>query len=786
MKMMRTMMDFEFETRKVQNTHFHQNMELLYVLEGGVEIRLESERYELGKGDILLINANKRHSVRETKKELLMVSFRINFSLLAEYLETDRIFFLCNTAADRQNAYGQLRKILDRVLNRFHDKEGEGAIYLNSLYYEALYILVRYFRIKADEDLQKGEGASDNSRVFAIQNYVQANFQKQISLHDLAEKLYLSNAYLSKYIKKRFGLSFLEYVNNVRLFHAVDEMIYSHKKITRIALDNGFPTTAAFNKVFKSVYHMTPSAYRVSVRKEAKEEAPDKTSREQIEQRVTLYLSENAKVQDKIREKDSVVIDADTQRTTELRKNWNEIINIGKMDAVLDSEFQQQILLMKRELGFRYVRIRNVFEDYRETDGKDRYNFRKIDRALDFLVENQLKPYIGMDFEAMYHRASVEVLLAENDQEMCFQERNNYRERMTDFAAHLINRYGIGEVETWYLELWKEGSRNPEENDGYFECFAIGYGVWKQFSGKMKVGGAGFLPGYDREQYRQWIRNWKKQQVRPDFISLCLHSDKQAAENHFVKKQTEVFKEVLLEEAFIPEELHITEWNFTTAPQNIVNDSCAMGAIVMKNCMEAAGMVEKMGICPGGDLSGEFWDTEALLWENQGLLTRDGIKKPSFYSFYFMNFLQTKLLEKTENTVISTDGRDVFSIVCHNCKRTHYGEMIEEEKDAGPEDADQLSEEQGELYLKFRIYNVKNGDYIVRVLYVNREHGSIQDIWRDMDDVRGFSKEDMEYLRQEARPKMEMRKVSVKDGVLCVDAELRAHEIRAIEIRYQY
>ena len=67
--------------------------------------------------------------------------------------------------------------------------------------------------------------------MFEIQNYVQANYQKQMSWNDLAKKLYLSNAYLSKYIKKRFGLSFLEYVNNIRLFHAVDEMLYTDKKL---------------------------------------------------------------------------------------------------------------------------------------------------------------------------------------------------------------------------------------------------------------------------------------------------------------------------------------------------------------------------------------------------------------------------------------------------------------------------------------------------------------------------------------------------------------------------
>lgn len=47
MEIMRTMMDFEFDTKKVQNTHFHQDLEILYVLDGGLEIQIESEKLEL-------------------------------------------------------------------------------------------------------------------------------------------------------------------------------------------------------------------------------------------------------------------------------------------------------------------------------------------------------------------------------------------------------------------------------------------------------------------------------------------------------------------------------------------------------------------------------------------------------------------------------------------------------------------------------------------------------------------------------------------------------------------
>lgn len=49
------------------------------------------------------------------------------------------------------------------------------------------------------------------------------------------------------------------------------------------------------------------------------------------------------------------------KRDNRTEKNWNAIINIGKVDALLDSEMQQQVLIMKQELGFRYVRVWNIF-----------------------------------------------------------------------------------------------------------------------------------------------------------------------------------------------------------------------------------------------------------------------------------------------------------------------------------------------------------------------------------------------------------------------------------------
>lgn len=797
---MRTIMDFEFDTSEVQNTHFHQNLEIVYVLEGSVEVQIEPETYNLKKGDFLLINANKRHSWRATEEKILLASFQINFTMLAEYMGTNQLLFWCNTTADKNESYEQLKRVLDQMLNRSYDKEKEGAIYLNSIYYEAIYLLVAYFMIKADDVRMKENFTPDNSRIFEIQNYVQANYQKQLSLNDLAQKLYLSNAYLSKYIKKHFGLSFLEYVNNIRLFHAVDELVYSEKKITRIALDNGFPTTAAFNKAFKEIYNMTPSAYRSTVHKEENLNE-NKEAKQELDKRVKEYLAGKEPVEDNTATRNMNLYVVDAKNTTEWKKPWDKIINMGNIDSLLNYDVQSQLLMMQKEIGFSYVRIYNIFMKdmyYENISGDNKYNFSRIDRGLDFLVEHNLKPYIELSFKPIDVNYTINSSVGDRYNEIIFHDRESYVEVMEALSSHIANRYGVNEIENWYFELWKDDRLNMLDAKGwYFDCFEIGYHALKKISSKIKVGGAGFALGYDRYQYSILIKNWKTRNVRPDFISvysysyLLLQQDgvyfgKRSLDNSFVKNQLELFKDVLKAEDFMPDELHITEWNFTISNRNCINDSCAQGAYIVKTCIESIGEADMMGYWHGSDLHTEYYDSGAVLYGDNGLLTRDGIKKPSFYAFHFLKFLKKGLLGKTENALLTTDGRGVYTIACHNCKKFNYRYTMKAEKDIRVDDIDSLYEDTDSIHLKFQINNVKNGNYVMRIFYVNESNGSIQNIWKDMDYISNLSKGEVEYMKRSANPKVDMRKITVEDNVLHIETKLKAHEIKVLDIHYQY
>ena len=82
--------------------------------------------------------------------------------------------------------------------------------------------------------------------------------------------------------------------------------------------------------------------------------------------------------------------------------------------------------------------------------------------------------------------------------------------------------------------------------------------------------------------------------------------------------------------------------------------------------------------------------------------------------------------------------------------------------------------------------HMKNGTYLVKTFYVNRTGGSVQDLWRKMEYAKGLARDEMEYLKRSASPRMEMKSYVVENGILEIENVLLEQEIRLLDIQYQY
>ena len=792
----RKLMQFHFIAQAETATHYHQNPEMFYVLRGNLDIKIDERLYKLSSGDIVLINANKRHTVIGND-ELLGARFEIDFHLLSEYMGSMQLLFWCNTVADRNHAYSNLRRLLDRILTRYFEKDDKDALYLNALYFETLYVLTSNFLVKADDVRLNLEDSQDRMRIRQIQNYVQANYQSQISLNDLADKLYLSNAYLSKYIKKNLGMTFMEYLNNVRLFHAVDELIYSDKNLTHIAYDNGFPTSASFTKTFRDVYKDSPSEYRKKIQDEEEKDETETTLQQEEEQRILEYLKFRAHKENpqSTREKEYVI---NAKKVKETLSDCSKAISIGDGYLLLQSEAQQQVERIQKQIGVKYARIWNILSKEYCFSEKAGYNFRKLDQVLDFLLDHHLKPYLEVGSKPSLFMYTPERSINIEKTKVDAYDFKTFSDIIRELCVHLANRYGVEELETWYFEYWNDPALNITEADGeYYQRFDLLYRTMKNYSEKISVGGAGFILGYETLICKKIFSIWKTREIHPDFLSVCsfqyiaLIEDggrlgRKSIDSQYMLNQIEIMKEVMKETGFQIPELHIDEWNFTISNRNVLNDSCEQGAYILKNCIEMNGAVDMMAYWHALDLYSDYYDTDTVLNGDSGLVSRDGICKPSFYAFQFMNRLLPKVLEKNENSIITTNARNCYVIACHNYKSLSSRYVFTDEDEIQLEDIEQYVEDIDPVKLKFTIQNVQNGKYLVKTYRVNRECGSVQDLWKNLDYSKGLMRDEVEYLKSSAIPSIEMKTIEVENGELCLTNNLEMQEIRLIDIQYQY
>ncbi len=92
--------------------------------------------------------------------------------------------------------------------------------------------------------------------------HIETHYYKNLTLEETAQTAGLSTAYFSRLFHSQLGISFSEYVSNVRIQHAKILLSQSRKSITEIALETGFCSGDYFSSQFKAKTGMTPSAFR--------------------------------------------------------------------------------------------------------------------------------------------------------------------------------------------------------------------------------------------------------------------------------------------------------------------------------------------------------------------------------------------------------------------------------------------------------------------------------------------------------------------------------------------
>jgi YesN/AraC family two-component response regulator len=220
--------------------HIHRSFEYFKQIHGSTEILIDDRKYILKKGESVLIFPFQPHSyicIEDGKIQMAIFSPEI----IPSFYKNNK------------------NKI--PVNNQFTCKIPEDFT-IDNIYQKMsmAYFICGEFE-KSCEYADRSNDLGDNLLI-SLLIYADNHFRDHCLLRDAAKETGYDYAYISKFFKKRVGMSFRQYINCLRILESKQLIKTTSKKISEIGEMCGFASTRAFDREFYFQTGMTPSKYR--------------------------------------------------------------------------------------------------------------------------------------------------------------------------------------------------------------------------------------------------------------------------------------------------------------------------------------------------------------------------------------------------------------------------------------------------------------------------------------------------------------------------------------------
>ena len=758
--------------------------QMAYVIDGCASVERNGQTENLNKTDIFLMNFGESCQVRTAEDSMLAV-LSLDYYHLCDSLESAAVSFYVNSAGDAGRKYTIIKEYMQNLLTA-HFRGSPDAFQEKGWFYLLLHTLLTDFRTASPPE----DGTARQ-----IFQYIHANFRSDISLTDIAQRLYLSPSWVSRVFQKAAGERFAAYLRRVRLEYARRLLEETEIPVTQAATDSGFSTPSLFNRSFREEYGMTPSEYRRAAR-----------SGNSVRKREKLLniLSEDARLSLADLERQRT-IHADAAQLRPYRKHSNRVLNVGSAHFLANANMQRQVLRLADRLDVEYLRIWNLFSPKLMicSENGGGYNFTFIDEIMDFCVDHRLKLFIDLSQRRDVAMASESREIYSTEERTQFRSAAAWTDALGSFLEHICRRYHERVVGHWIFELTFFLNDKPYYTDDSYRVSAVWEQGWKLIRSHIpsaKIAGPGLISNMDRERMGKVIGEFFSAEYPPDIFTAMVfpytHIDdagildstiytgriKKLASRNFLQEQVRLTREILTERRFSGE-LWITDWGCSIANRNFIQDSCFRAAHILENVLHTGGDAGEMAIFYASDLINAFSDSNAVLSGSAGLVSREGICKPAYYAWRFLHKLGRFLILNTENCIVTAESETDFRILCYNDKALGPRYYLSEENTYRPDQICGLFANTDPLSLELTLdVPEEGGVYKVRRRILNEQKGSVLDNWIGFGCSPNLSRSDMEYLNRVSTPGITMERAAAVDARLRLSFRMEPNEIRLITI----
>ena len=235
----------------------HDFFEMVYIKKGDVNFEISDKPVDIGPNEMIIIKPKQFHKFivkSSTGCEFIVFNFKfenkINDNISGVSLD-DFLNFVRNKETGpfitlKVSAKNDIVILLDRILKEKQNDE-IGTEFLNYLLVLELFVLISRAMKMEWENSIKGKSNKLKEVIQAAINYIDTNYERDISLKDISKYVFLSPSYFAKAFKDVTGKSPINFLIQVRLNRAKELLSETQQKVYEIAIGVGFSNQQRFN-----------------------------------------------------------------------------------------------------------------------------------------------------------------------------------------------------------------------------------------------------------------------------------------------------------------------------------------------------------------------------------------------------------------------------------------------------------------------------------------------------------------------------------------------------------
>lgn len=375
-------------------------------------------------------------------------------------------------------------------------------------------------------------------------------------------------------------------------------------------------------------------------------------------------------------------LDIDVARATKpLDRFFDLSIGSDFPGTLIREDSQVQLKTAVDELGFRYIRFHAIFHDVlgtvRVENGKNVYDWTKIDQLYDNLLALNIRPFVELGFTPK--------AMATSENKIFYWEGNTshpvpaaWKDLVEGFIRHLEERYGKDEVRTWFFEVWNEpnlsGFWEGADQKAYFDLYDLTAKTIKDIDPKLRVGGpstagAAWIP--------EFLDHVAKSGAAVDFVTTHTYGvdggflDEDGKDDTKLSSSPDAIvgdvrrvREQINSSKFPSLPLYFTEWSTSYTPRDLVHDSYISAPYILSKLKASQGLLQGMSYWTYSDLFEEPGPPPTPFHGGFGLLNREGIRKPAYFAYKYLHALQGNEIPVQDKEVIAaSDGERVTAVI---------------------------------------------------------------------------------------------------------------------------